>query len=82
VKKYLDKMDQQRVSVVKNLYHELGTPEHDAADLAEFAYAAWLGIQCYYVQPSKNKEKSVQLMNELLGIPVKGTNHAWHTITG
>ncbi len=72
VKKYLYKMDAERIAVNRQLYIEVGIPKESVGDLAEFAYTAWLGIQCYYLGASSQKEKSVKLINEFLSLPVKG----------
>ena len=72
VRKYLDKMDAERINVTRQLYLEVGVPPEKSAELAEFAYTAWLGIQCYYTGSSGQKEKSVRLINEFLSMPVKG----------
>jgi AcrR family transcriptional regulator len=72
VKKYLEKMDGERIGVTRQLYQEVGVAKEKAGELAEFAYTAWLGIQCFYLGASAQKEKSVRLINEFLGMPVKG----------
>ncbi len=72
VKKYLYKMDEERIAVNRQLYIEVGIPKETAGELAEFAYTAWLGIQCYYLSGSAQKEKSVRLINEFLSMPVRG----------
>jgi hypothetical protein len=74
VKKYLDKMDGERIGVTCKLYLEMGVGKEKAAELAEFAYTAWLGIQCFYIGASAQKEKTVRMINELLSMPVKGMN--------
>lgn len=72
VKKYLDKMDNERIGVTRTLYLEVGVPKEKAAELAEFAYTAWLGIQCFYIGSSSQKEKSVRMINEFMSMPLKG----------
>lgn len=72
VKKYLDKMDAERIGVTRSLYLEVGVPKERAGELAEFAYTAWLGIQCFYIGSSIQKEKTVKMINDLLSSPVKG----------
>lgn len=72
VKKYLDKMDSERIGVTRTLYLEVGVPAEKAGELAEFAYTAWLGIQCFYIGSSTQKDKTVRMINDLLNAPVKG----------
>ncbi len=72
VKKYLDKMDTERIGVTRSLYLEVGVPKEKAGELAEFAYTAWLGIQCFYIGASAQKEKTVKMINDLLSSPIKG----------
>lgn len=72
VKKYLDKMDSERIGVTRKLYLEVGVPAAKAGELAEFAYTAWLGIQCFYINGSLQKDKTVRLINDLLSAPIRG----------
>jgi AcrR family transcriptional regulator len=72
VRRSLDKMDQQRISVMRELYNQMGAPAEKSGELAEFAYTAWLGIQCFYIGSSSQKERTVKLINDLMRMPIRG----------
>jgi len=71
VRNLLIKMEMQRIELMTGIYSEFGMPKKKARECAELAHAAWIGIQTCEVEGVVNKERSIQLINDIMKMMVK-----------
>lgn len=71
VKNLLVKMELRRIEIMTGMYADLGMPRKKAREFAELAHAAWIGIQTCHVKGVVNRERSIQLINDLMKMMVK-----------
>jgi len=71
VKNLLVKMELRRIEIMTGMYADLGMSRKKAREFAELAHAAWIGIQTCHVEGVVNRERSIQLINDLMRKMVK-----------
>jgi len=65
--KAVEKMDKKRVRLIGTLFMEMGYSPEDSRQVAEMEYAAYLGVQTYCVNRSRNAAKKlIQSFSDLL----------------
>jgi AcrR family transcriptional regulator len=71
VKLMLEKIDEKKVQVIRDLYQQIGVSKQHAAELALVAHLCWLGIQSYHAIVPEGKQKTVALINTFMKNQVK-----------
>jgi hypothetical protein len=71
VKKLLTNIELKRIEMVTDMYVKIGVTRKEAREMAELGHATWIGIQACHLEGVVNKEKSIQLVNEMMRKRVK-----------
>jgi len=71
VKKLLITMELKRITMVAQMYEEIGISKKEALELAELGHAAWVGIQTCNIEGVINHERTRQLIHEMVRRNVK-----------
>ena len=64
-------MELRRIEIMTGIYAELGMPRKKAREFAELAHAAWIGIQTCEFEGVVNRERSIQLINDIMKMMLK-----------